>query len=165
MRAPRVHHAARRRGGGVAARGARAAARADAADRCAHARSRERSGGSGPDAAFQQGLRELGWTDGRNVRIESVGPRAMPTTSADTRRNWSRSRRTSSLRLAARLCAALQQATRSLPIVFVLVPDPVGSGFVASLARPGGNVTGFTSSEYRRSAANGWNSSKRSHRA
>src|SRR5437870_53196 len=44
--------------------------------------------------------------------------------------------------------ALLLQATRSVPIVFVLVPDPVGAGFIDSLARPGGNATGFTSYEY-----------------
>ena len=44
--------------------------------------------------------------------------------------------------------APLQQLTRSVPIVFVIVPDPVGAGFVDSLARPGGNATGFTSFEY-----------------
>ena len=52
-------------------------------------------------AAFLQGLQQLGWTDGRNVRIDIAGLRAMPTTFADTRRNWSRSRRTSSWPLAA----------------------------------------------------------------
>ena len=47
-------------------------------------------------AAFLQGLQELGWTDGRNVRIDIAGPQAMPNTFANMRRNWSRSRRTSS---------------------------------------------------------------------
>ena len=99
-------------------------------------------------AAFLQGLQQLGWTDGRNVRIDIAGPRAMPTAFAETRRNWSRSRRTSSWPLAAAAVGSLLQATRTVPIVFVTVPDPVGAGFVDSLARPGGNATGFTSFEY-----------------
>ena len=72
-------------------------ARADAAHRRAH------GAGAADDpeaqariAAFLQGLQQLGWTDGRNVRIDTAGARAMPTTFANTRRNWSRSRRTSS---------------------------------------------------------------------
>ena len=99
-------------------------------------------------AAFLQGLQQLGWTDGRNVRIDIAGAQAMPTAFADTRRNWSRSRRTSSWPLAARAVGPLLQATRTVPIVFVQVADPVGAGFVESLARPGGNATGFTQFEY-----------------
>ena len=72
----------------------------------------------------------------------------MPTTFASTRRNWSRSRRTSSWPLAASTVAPLLQATRTVPIVFVIVADPVGAGFVESLARPGGNATGFMQFEY-----------------
>ena len=72
-----------------------------------------------------------------------AGARAMPTAFANTRRNWSRSRRTSSWPLAAAVMAPLRQATRTVPIVFVQVADPVGAGFVDSLARPGGNATGF----------------------
>ena len=67
---------------------------------------------------------------------------------AETRRNWSRSRRTSSWPAAAKHSPPLQQATRTVPIVFAHVIDPVGAGFVASLARPGGNTTGFTNFEY-----------------
>ena len=77
-----------------------------------------------------------------------AGVRAMPTAFAGTRRNWSRSRRTSSWPVAPRPVGALQQATRTVPIVFVNVTDPVGAGFVDSLARPGGNITGFLSFEY-----------------
>jgi putative ABC transport system substrate-binding protein len=99
-------------------------------------------------AAFQQGLQQLGWTDGRNVRIEYRRGAA----NADRIR-----------RFAAELVAfepdvivasgtstagALQQATRSVPIVLVNVADPVGAGFVESLARPGGNITGFLNFEY-----------------
>ena len=72
----------------------------------------------------------------------------MPTEPADMRRNWSRSRRTSSWPVAPAPLAPLLQATRTVPIVFAQVPDPVGAGFVDSLARPGGNATGFLTFEY-----------------
>ena len=93
-------------------------------------------------AAFLQGLQELGWTDGRNVRIDYRWGAGDPDRIADTQRNWSRSRRTSSWPLAHSL-GPLLQATRTVPIVFAFVADPVGAGFVDSLARPGGNATGF----------------------
>src|SRR5208337_1791681 len=106
-----------------------------------------------PDApprisAFAQGLQEHGWTVGGNVRIDY---------------RWGASDLNRFRRYAAELVAlapdvivatagsivgALQQASRSVPIVFVTTIDPVGSGFVASLARPGGNATGFTSYEF-----------------
>ena len=69
-------------------------------------------------------------------------------TFAGTRRNWSRSRPTSSWPPAARPWRQLLQTTRTVPIVFPIVTDPVGSGFVDSLARPGGNATGFMNFEY-----------------
>ena len=78
----------------------------------------------------------------------SAGPRPMPTKFANTRRNWPRSRRTSSWRHGRPAMAALLQVTRTVPIVFVIVIDPVGAGFVESLARPGGNATGFMMFEY-----------------
>jgi len=92
-------------------------------------------------AAFQQGLQELGWKIGRNVLIEQ----RWDMNEADFRNN------------AAELVALapdvilttggismgpLLQATRTVPIVFVQVTDPVGAGYVESLARPGGNATG-----------------------
>jgi putative ABC transport system substrate-binding protein len=98
-------------------------------------------------AAFRQGLQELGWTIGRNVQIEQRWDMA----EADFRKN------------AAELVALapdvilttggismgpLLQATRTVPIVFVQVTDPVGAGYVESLARPGGNATGFIPFEY-----------------
>jgi putative tryptophan/tyrosine transport system substrate-binding protein len=103
-------------------------------------------------AAFRQGLQELRWTDGRNVRI-------------DTR--WGAGDVELFRRHAAELVAlspdvilasgtpvvaAMQQATRTVSIVFVQVPDPVGAGFVDSLPRPGGNTTGFLAFEYSMSA-------------
>jgi putative ABC transport system substrate-binding protein len=101
---------------------------------------------------FLQGLQQLGWIDGRNVRFD----RRLGAGDADNIRKH-----------AAELAALapdvilaggstglgqLLQATRTLPIVFLFVPDPVGSGFVKSLSRPGGNATGFMAFEYSLSA-------------
>jgi putative ABC transport system substrate-binding protein len=108
--------------------------------------------GQGRLAAFLQGLQELGWADGRNVRIEY---------------RWTEGDPDRARRGAAELVAlapdvilaattpgvtAVQQATRTVPIVFVTVLDPVGAGFVSTLARPGGNTTGFALFEYGTSA-------------
>jgi putative tryptophan/tyrosine transport system substrate-binding protein len=104
---------------------------------------------SGPEPvpAFAQGLRELGWTEGRNVRFEY---RAI-----DGDIDRFRTYAAELVNLAPDVIlvqsnpglAALQQATHSIPIVFVQVADPVASGFVGSLARPGGNITGFSNFE------------------
>jgi len=102
-------------------------------------------------AAFSQGLQEFGWTVGRNVRIDW---------------RWARADRERNRTYAAELVALapdviltvgpgvrpLQQATRTVPIVFAGLNDPVGGGFVRSLARPGGNITGFGGLEYGFSA-------------
>ena len=100
------------------------------------------------NAAFLQGLQQRGWTDGRDVRIDyrwAAGD-------ADRFRRYAAElvALTPDVILASTspAVAALQQVTRDVPIVFVIVIDPVGAGFVASLARPGGNVTGFTLFEY-----------------
>ena len=99
-------------------------------------------------AAFLQGLQQLGWADGRNVRIEyrwSAG------NDADTRKFATELAALAPdviLANGAVAVAPLLQATRTVPIVFVLVPDPVGAGIVDSLARPGGNATGFITFEY-----------------
>ena len=98
--------------------------------------------------AFLQGLQQLGWTDGRNVRIDTRWAAG----DADRYRKSATElvALTPDVILAtgASAVAPLQQATRTVPIVFVQVIDPVGAGFVASLARPGGNATGFTLFEY-----------------
>jgi len=103
--------------------------------------------GPEPVGAFVQRLEELGWVDGRNIRLEY---RAV---AGDIDRF--RGAAGDLVNLAPDVIfvqsnpglAALRQVTRTIPIVFVQVADPVGSGFVASLARPGGNVTGFTNFE------------------
>ena len=97
---------------------------------------------------FQQALQQLGWNDGRNVRIDI---------------RWCETDAERARRYAQELIAlapdillaegtvsvtALQHVTRTLPIVFTSVLDPVGAGFVDGLSRPGGNITGFMISEY-----------------
>jgi putative ABC transport system substrate-binding protein len=99
-------------------------------------------------AAFRQQLQQLGWTDGRNVRIDE---------------RWAGGDVERSRRYAAELVAlapdvilvsatlalsSVMKTTRTVPIVFTSIPDPVGGGFVDSLARPGGNATGFMPFEY-----------------
>src|SRR5215472_11290763 len=99
-------------------------------------------------AAFVQGLQQSGWTDGRNVRIDY---------------RWSAGDADRIRKLAMELIALgpdvvmaftsaavapLRQVTSTVPIVFAVVADPVGAGYVESLARPGGNVTGFAAQEY-----------------
>src|SRR5215472_376749 len=100
------------------------------------------------NAAFLQGLQQLGWTVGNNVQIDY---------------RWSAGNEDDTRKYAAELIALapdvifasgsaavgpLRRATSNVPIVFVVTPDPVGAGFVDSLARPGGNITGFTPYEY-----------------
>ena len=99
-------------------------------------------------AAFARGLQELGWIDGRNVRIDYRWAKGDP----DLVRRYAAELVALSPDLilvsSGSALAALQNATRTVPIVFVSVTDPVGGGYVASLARPGGNITGFTLFEY-----------------
>jgi putative ABC transport system substrate-binding protein len=98
-------------------------------------------------AAFLGGLHQLGWTDGRNAQIDIRWPRG----DAEGRKYAA-----DLVALAPDVVLAtgvyagslLQQAPQTVPIVFVVVPDPVGAGFVESLAQPGGNATGFTQFEY-----------------
>jgi putative tryptophan/tyrosine transport system substrate-binding protein len=99
-------------------------------------------------AAFLQGMQQLGWTEGRNVRIEH---RWGAGNAANIRKYATELvGLTPDVILApgATALAPLLQATSTVPIVFTIVPDPVGAGFVDSLARPGGNATGFMQFEY-----------------
>ena len=100
-------------------------------------------------AAFLQGLSRLGWTDDRNVRIDI---RWATTNADDLRRHAAELAALAPEVLVAgtgtATVAPLLQATRTLPIVFVIVIDPVGAGFVTSLDRPGGKATGFLMFEY-----------------
>ena len=99
-------------------------------------------------AAFQQGVQQFGWTIGRNVRIDSRWPVG---DSGRTRRYAAELVALAPdviLATGSAAAAPLLQATRTVPVVFVIVPDPVGAGFVNSLARPGGNATGFIQFEY-----------------
>ena len=94
-------------------------------------------------AAFVQGLQQLGWTDGGNVRIDT---RWAPGNADDTRKHTAELVALAPnviLATGSAVVAALQQATRIVPIVFVQIADPVGSGLIESLARPGGNATGL----------------------
>jgi putative ABC transport system substrate-binding protein len=97
-------------------------------------------------AAFLDGLQQLGWTDGRNVRINT----RWPTSDAEARKYAAElvALAPDVILATGHTTGPLQQATQTVPIVFVVVADPVGSGFVASLARPGGNTTGFSFIEY-----------------
>ena len=95
---------------------------------------------------FQQALQGLGWTDGRNIQNETRFGGA-----ADLRKYAAELAALAPDVILATGSAGLPpvlQATRTVPIVFVIVPDPVGSGFVHSLSRPGGNATGFMMFEY-----------------
>ena len=98
--------------------------------------------------AFLQGLQQLGWTIGRNVRIDT---RWATTNAAEIRRHAAELAALAPdviLAHGASTVGPLLQATRTVPIVFPIVGDPVGAGFVDSLARPGGNATGFMTVEY-----------------
>jgi putative tryptophan/tyrosine transport system substrate-binding protein len=103
-------------------------------------------------AAFLQELRQLGWTEGRNVRIDA---RWAAGNAADTGKYAAELVALAPdviLAIGSGTVAALLQATRTVPIVFAIVPDPVGAGYVDSLSRPGGNATGFMQFEYGLSA-------------
>jgi putative ABC transport system substrate-binding protein len=103
--------------------------------------------GQARHAAFTQALGQLGWSEGRNLQIDARWANA-----GDVQRHAAELVAAAPDVLVAATgtatLAPLLQATRIIPIVFAIVIDPVGAGFVASLAKPGGNATGFTAYEY-----------------
>jgi putative ABC transport system substrate-binding protein len=103
--------------------------------------------------AFEQGLERVGWSVGQNLRIEyryaegdSVRMQALAKELVELKPDCI-------LGHSTPVVTALMEATRTIPIVFVSVSDPIGSGFVASMARPAGNMTGFTIDTERNGAA------------
>ncbi len=129
------------------------AARAQQADRVRRVGVLETRAADDPEgqarlALFRQELQELGWTDGRNVRIDYRWAAADANRSRTYAAELVALAPDVILASASASVAALRQTTRTVPIVFVNIIDPVGAGFVAKLARPGGNATGFTLFEY-----------------
>jgi putative ABC transport system substrate-binding protein len=99
-------------------------------------------------AALRQGLQELGWTEGRNIKTEYRWAGGGLTQMQPLAEELVRVNPDVLFASATTALVALQQATRTVPIVFAQVTDPVGAGFVQSLARPGGNITGLTQHEF-----------------
>ena len=113
--------------------------------------------------AFLQELQRLGWIIGRNIRIETRWTKGDAEEARKYRAELVALNPDVILASGISTIVALLQLTRTVPIVFPAVYDPVAAGVVESLARPGGNVTGFTShSSNSVSALNGWSCSKRS---
>jgi putative ABC transport system substrate-binding protein len=104
--------------------------------------------GQGRLAAFMQGLQEAGWSVGRNVRVDLRWGGGDPELYRSHAAELVALAPDVFLAAGAIVTRALQRATRTIPIVFANAVDPVGMGFVASLARPGGNATGFTIFEF-----------------
>jgi putative tryptophan/tyrosine transport system substrate-binding protein len=98
-------------------------------------------------AAFREGLHELGWREGHNIRIDVRFGAADPDRMRAHAAELVAMRPDVVLGMTTPVTGALLRLTRSIPIVFVIVSDPVGSGFVESLAHPGGNATGFINLE------------------
>ena len=98
-------------------------------------------------AAFREGLRALGWTEGGNIRIDYRFSAANPGQARAFAKELIGLRPDVLVGNSTPATAALLRETRTIPIVFVGVSDPLGSGFAASIARPGGNSTGFTNFE------------------
>jgi putative ABC transport system substrate-binding protein len=94
-------------------------------------------------AAFQQRLQDLGWTQGRNIRFDIRWAGGDPDKARTFARELIGTAPDVIVPSSNLVTTIVQQETRTIPIVFVLVGDPVGSGYVASMAQPGGNVTGF----------------------
>src|SRR5262249_57570979 len=99
-------------------------------------------------AAFAQGLERLGWSIGSNIRIETRWTAGDPERIREGVAELLALEPDVILATGSTTVGPLRRATRTVPIVFVTVPDPVGAGFVANLTRPGGNVTGFPVFQY-----------------
>ena len=99
-------------------------------------------------AAFREGLQKLGWTEGRNTQIDT---RWAAPDDAESMQGFAKElvalQPDLILSSTTPTTSALLQQTRTIPVVFAIVADPIGSGFVANFARPGGNVTGFIFTE------------------
>jgi putative ABC transport system substrate-binding protein len=98
--------------------------------------------------AFKRSLETLGWVEGKTVRYDQRWMEGDPTRIQSTVADMISAAPDAILAVATPVLVALQKQTRTIPLVFVNVSDPVDGGFVQSMARPGGNVTGFTSFEY-----------------
>ena len=98
--------------------------------------------------AFLQGLQQLGWTIGRNLRIDTRWATTNPASLRKHATELAASAPDVILAHGVSGSSAMLQATRTIPIVFPVVGDPIGGGMVDSLARPGGNITGFMTFEY-----------------
>jgi ABC-type uncharacterized transport system substrate-binding protein len=97
---------------------------------------------------LRDALAALGWTDGKNVRFTYRYADGNPTRARALAKEIVEAQTDLIVAHTTPVVAALQNATRKLPIVFVSIPDPVANGFVKSLARPGANLTGFTNFEF-----------------
>jgi ABC-type uncharacterized transport system substrate-binding protein len=99
-------------------------------------------------AALRQGLQELGWSEGRNITIDYRWGAGDPGRQRAYAAEFVASNPDVIFATPSSALAAVQRETRTIPVVFAQINDPVGAGFVASLARPGGNITGFASFEF-----------------
>jgi putative ABC transport system substrate-binding protein len=105
------------------------------------------AGGQARVAAFREGLQKLGWAEGRNIRIDTRWATADVASIERLAKELVASQPDLILSNSTPTTAALLKQTRTIPIVFAVVSDPVGSGFVASFPRPAGNITGLTNIE------------------
>jgi putative ABC transport system substrate-binding protein len=108
------------------------------------ARAENDPAGHAMTAAFRRGLERLGWVEGKNIHVEFRYPAGDPVLSKAHAAELVAWAPDAILAGASPFVAALKPLTRTIPIVFVLTVDPVAQGFVQSLARPGGNITGFS---------------------
>ena len=142
------HHASRRRDGCMAACRAFTATRTDAADGVLMNTTADDPQGQARIAAFHQGLQQLGWVEGRNVRTEYRWGAGHANLYRKDASELVALAPDVLLAAGGTIAGALQQVTRTVPIVFVETSDPVSRGLVASMARPGGNTTGFVLYEF-----------------